>query len=142
MSGFGRSALLFLRAGFPQKVRRAWPYMLVATVLFVAPLFGMIFTIFAAPEWVYSVMPAEQASSLEAMYDPNARHLGRERQSDSDFAMFGFYIMNNISITFQLFASGLVFGLGQAAAQTWHWGKCLTTPLVQPPQHTSTHTLA
>jgi len=111
-AGFGRSALLFLRAGFPQQVRRAWPYMLVATVLFVVPLFGMIFTIFAAPEWVYSVMPAEQASSLEAMYDPNARHLGRERQSDSDFAMFGFYIMNNISITFQLFASGLVFGLG------------------------------
>jgi uncharacterized membrane protein SpoIIM required for sporulation len=46
------------------------------------------------------------------MYDPNAEHLGRERQSDSDFMMFGFYIMHNISITFQLFASGLLFGLG------------------------------
>jgi uncharacterized membrane protein SpoIIM required for sporulation len=46
------------------------------------------------------------------MYDPSAEHLGRERQSDGDFLMFGFYIMNNISITFRLFASGLTFGLG------------------------------
>ena len=45
-------------------------------------------------------------------YNGHLGHLGRERQSDSDFMMFGFYIMNNISITFQLFASGLVLGLG------------------------------
>jgi len=111
-AGFLRSALVFLRAGFPQRVRRAWRYMLVAGIGFIVPLLGMVFTIFAAPEWVYSVMPAEQVSAMEAMYDPSAEHLGRERQSDTDFMMFGFYIMNNISITFQLFASGLVFGLG------------------------------
>jgi uncharacterized membrane protein SpoIIM required for sporulation len=111
-AGFLRSAMVFLRAGFPQRVRRAWPFMLVAGVLFVVPVLGMVFTIFAAPEWVYSVMAADQVSGMEAMYDPNAEHLGRERQSDTDFMMFGFYIMNNISITFQLFASGLVFGLG------------------------------
>jgi hypothetical protein len=111
-AGFLRSALLFLRAGFPQRVRHAWPYMLVAGILFVVPVLGMVFTIFAAPEWVYSVMSGDQVSGLEAMYDPNAEHLGRARQSDTDFMMFGFYIMNNISITFQLFASGLVFGLG------------------------------
>ncbi|MCZ6712150.1 MAG: stage II sporulation protein M [Gammaproteobacteria bacterium] len=111
-AGFLRSTLLFLRAGFPQQVRRAWPYMAVACIGFLAPLLGMMFTIFVSPEWVYSVLPAEQVSAMEAMYDPNAEHLGRERQSDTDFMMFGFYIMNNISITFQLFASGLLFGLG------------------------------
>ena len=111
-AGFVRSVIVFLFLGFPRQVRKAWPYMLVAAVLFVVPLLGMVFTIIAAPEWVYSVMAAEQVSGLEAMYDPNAEHLGRERQSDSDFMMFGFYVMNNISITFQLFASGLVFGLG------------------------------
>jgi len=111
-AGFTRSVVLFLRAGFAARVRRAWPYMLVATLLFVVPLLGMVSTILAAPEWVYSVMSADQVSRLEAMYDPGAQHLGRARQSDTNFMMFGFYIMNNISITFQLFASGLLFGLG------------------------------
>lgn len=111
-SGFVRSVVLFLKAGFPQDVRCAWRYMLTAGVLFFGSLLAMALTVLLAPEWIYTVMPAEQASQLEAMYDPNASHLGRERQSDSDFMMFGFYIMNNISITFQLFASGLVLGLG------------------------------
>jgi uncharacterized membrane protein SpoIIM required for sporulation len=110
--GFARSALLFLRVGFPAGVRRAWPYMLVSLACFVIPLAAVVLTIFSAPEWVYSVMSGAQVSQLEAMYDPGAEHLGRARQSDGDFLMFGFYIMNNISITFRLFASGLTFGLG------------------------------
>lgn len=110
--GFARSTLLFLRVGFPSRVRRAWPYMFASLAFFVVPLFAMVVTILIAPEWVYSVMSAAQVSQLEAMYDPAADHLGRERQSDGDFLMFGFYIMNNISITFRLFASGLTFGLG------------------------------
>ncbi len=110
--GFIRATLLFLKIGFPARVRRAWPYMLASLGLFSVPLVGMAVTIINAPEWVYSVMSGAQASQLEAMYDPSAEHLGRERQSDGDFLMFGFYIMNNISITFRLFASGLTFGLG------------------------------
>jgi uncharacterized membrane protein SpoIIM required for sporulation len=48
------------------------------------------------------------------MYDPDARRIGRfsERDSGDDWMMFGFYIMNNIGISFQTFASGLLFGLG------------------------------
>jgi uncharacterized membrane protein SpoIIM required for sporulation len=110
--GFVRSALLFLRAGFPAQVRQAWPYMLASLCLFGIPLGAMVITIVNAPEWVYSVMSGAQAGQLEAMYDPTAEHLGRERQSQGDFMMFGYYIMNNISITFRLFASGLAFGLG------------------------------
>ena len=83
--------------------------------MFMVPMLAMVFAIFQAPEWVYSVMSASQVSGLEAMYDPSAESFGRERQSDSDFQMFGFYIMNNISIAFQLFASGLLFGLGSVA---------------------------
>ena len=110
--GFARSLLLFFRAGFPIRVRAAWRYMLVALLLFVVPLGGMVATVVVAPEWVYSVMSSDQASQLEAMYEPKAERLGRERASAGDFLMFGYYIMNNISITFRVFASGLVFGLG------------------------------
>jgi len=50
------------------------------------------------------------------MYDPDSGHLGRsvERAASEDWAMFGYYIMHNIGIAFQTFASGLLFGLGSA----------------------------
>ena len=114
-AGFFRAALQFLVSGFPGRVRRERGYVFVAAAMFMGPMLAMVFAIFQAPEWVYSVMSASQVSGLEAMYDPSAESLGRERQSDGDFQMFGFYIMNNISIAFQLFASGLLFGLGSVA---------------------------
>jgi len=46
------------------------------------------------------------------MYDPGAERLGRERQADTDLAMFGFYIQNNIGIGFKAIASGLTLGIG------------------------------
>ncbi len=114
-AGFFRSALKFLVSGFPERVRRERGYVFVAAAMFTLPLLAMVFTILQAPEWVYSVMSASQVSGLEAMYDPSVDSFGRERQSDSDFQMFGFYILNNVSIAFQLFASGLLFGLGSVA---------------------------
>ncbi len=114
-AGFFRAALQFLVSGFPGRVRRERGYVFVAAAMFMGPMLAMVFAIFQAPEWVYSVMSASQVSGLEAMYDPSAESLWRERQSDGDFQMFGFYIMNNISIAFQLFASGLLFGLGSVS---------------------------
>ncbi len=51
---------------------------------------------------------------MERMYDPDARRIGRfgERDAGDDWMMFGFYIMNNIGIAFQTFASGLLLSLG------------------------------
>jgi uncharacterized membrane protein SpoIIM required for sporulation len=53
---------------------------------------------------------------MQSMYDPDAGHLGRlaKRAASDDWAMFGYYIMHNIGIAFQTFASGLLFGLGSA----------------------------
>jgi uncharacterized membrane protein SpoIIM required for sporulation len=82
--------------------------------LFVVSLIAMTSTVLQAPEWIYSVMSADQAASFEAMYDPGASVVGRERESDGDFSMFGFYVMNNVGISFRVFASGLLFGLGSA----------------------------
>lgn len=111
-SGFGMGLLRFLSTEFPRAVRRQGAYLLVAACCFVLPLLGTATLVLAAPEWVYSVMSADQASALEAMYDPSAEHLGRERQADGDFAMFAHYVSNNVSIAFQLFASGLLWGVG------------------------------
>jgi len=110
-SGFLASTLDYIRHGFPARVRQEWRYMAVAALLFLVPLFGIALAINNQPEYVYSVMPAQQVSEFESMYDPAAKALGRERQSDTDLAMFGHYIWNNISIAFRVYAGGLTFGL-------------------------------
>ena len=72
--------------------------------------------VYLFPELVYSLLGVEEISQIRRMYDPAAGNLGRsiERAASEDWVMFGYYIMHNIGIAFQTFASGLLFGLGSA----------------------------
>ena len=105
---FGR----FLAAGFPSTFRKQWRFMLVSAAVFYLPAFAIAIAIALKPELVFALIEPVQVAQMEAMYDPDNSVLGRERESDTDVYMFGFYIYNNISIGFQTFAGGLVFGLG------------------------------
>jgi uncharacterized membrane protein SpoIIM required for sporulation len=113
-SHLGASVIGFLLAGLPQLVRREWRSLLCASLLFYGSLLAMGMLVYLFPELVYSVVPPEQVHSMESMYAPEAHRFGRfgERTSGDDWVMFGYYIMNNIGIAFQTFASGLLFGLG------------------------------
>jgi uncharacterized membrane protein SpoIIM required for sporulation len=113
-SPLGAQLIGFLLAGFPRLVRAEWRCVLVASLMFFGSLLGMGALVYLFPELIYSLVDPAQVASMEQMYDPDARRLGRfgERQSGDDWLMFGFYIMNNIGIAFQTFASGLLFGLG------------------------------
>ncbi len=104
----------FVLGGFARSVRAQWRYVLAASLLFYGSLIGMGMLVHAFPELVYSLLPADQVAQMERMYDPDASRLGRfaERGSGDDWLMFGYYVMNNIGIAFQTFASGLLFGLG------------------------------
>jgi uncharacterized membrane protein SpoIIM required for sporulation len=104
----------FIVGGFAREVRDQWRYVLTASLLFYGSLFGMAALVYAFPELVYSVLPPDQVAQMEQMYDPDASRLGRfaERGAGDDWLMFGYYVMNNIGIAFQTFASGLLFGLG------------------------------
>lgn len=99
---------------FPRNVRREWRLLALSLGLFYGPLIGLLVAVQWSPELVYSVLPVEQVHTMEQMYDPARKVLGRERGSDSDFEMFGFYIANNTGIGFRTFAAGLLFGLGSA----------------------------
>jgi uncharacterized membrane protein SpoIIM required for sporulation len=46
------------------------------------------------------------------MYSPAAESIGRARTAGTDWAMFGYYIRNNIGVAFQCFAGGLFAGVG------------------------------
>ncbi|VVO06559.1 stage II sporulation protein M [Pseudomonas fluorescens] len=110
----GADTLSFILAGFPRLVREQWPFVLVAGLLFFGSLFGIGILVLLFPELIYSLVSSEQLAELQSMYDPAANHLGRtaERASSEDWVMFGYYIMHNIGIAFQTFASGLLFGVG------------------------------
>jgi uncharacterized membrane protein SpoIIM required for sporulation len=102
----------FLRAGFPRAVRRDIRFVLLAALLFFGPLLLLTFVIPVHPEFAYVVAPAEVLDHVQEMYGDTARALGPKREADTDVAMFGFYIFNNVRIGFQTFAGGLLFGLG------------------------------
>ncbi len=104
----------FFAAGFPALIRKEWRLVAWASALFYVPFFAMIIAIQVQPDLVYSVMEGDNVRQIEAMYDPDSilHKIGRERDSDSDLYMFGFYIKNNTGIGFRNFAGGLLFGIG------------------------------
>jgi len=101
----------FLWRGFPGLVRQRWRSVTLASFLFFGPLFGMIAAIQIWPDLVSLFIEPAQLAQMESMYSPDNHKVGM-RDSDSNFAMFGMYIWNNIKIGFQTFATGIVFGLG------------------------------
>ncbi len=78
-------------------------------------MFGMGIAVHQDRDLVYSLLDAAQVADPEGLYDP-ARHTsgrGSERQADTDVAMFGFDVMNNVGIGFRtFFAGGLLLGFG------------------------------
>lgn len=104
-------ALRFLLAGFPQLVRSERGAMLASLVLFVVPLVAIFVALQWRPDLAASLFAPEELSQFERMYDPaDTDRLGRDGQTD--VMMFGHYVMNNVSIGFRTFASGLLACVG------------------------------
>ena len=110
---FAQHFIQFYLRDLPRLVRHEWQALLLAGALFFGSLFAMLIAIQIEPELVYSVIDSAQVAGMEEMYTPaRTERFGRENEADSDVYMFGFYIKNNTSIGFQVFAGGLPFGLG------------------------------
>ena len=111
---FITSVLRFVVSEFPAAFRHRWRFILASAILFYGPAILMSIAVVLSPDLIYSLLDPINVSMMEEMYDPAQEKLGRERTSDTDLTMFGYYIYNNISIGFQTFAGGLLFGLGSA----------------------------
>lgn len=111
-----RRAVEFLLAEFPRLVRAEKGVMLAATLLFVVPLVAIYVAIQIQPDLSSALYDPVQLANFEDMYDPNDPRRALGRDDGTDVAMFGFYIWNNISIGFRVFASGLLVGLGPIAS--------------------------
>lgn len=104
--------LHFIAHGFPAQIQKQQGLFWITSLIFYGPALVMFALTVTHPELIYSMVPADQVNMFESMYDPEARVLGRERASDTDFMMFGYYIQNNIGIGFRTFATGILFTLG------------------------------
>lgn len=104
--------LNFIFFGFPATLRANSSYIWASTALFLVPALLMLIACLMNDQIIYSLMDAREVRNFENMYDPSLGKLGRERQSDSDVMMFGFYIYNNIGVSFRCFATGIFLGLG------------------------------
>lgn len=113
-SQFAAQLLSFVLADFPRLVRVEWRLVALAGLVFFGSLIIMGLLVYGYPDLIYSIASPAQVSEMESMYDPAARRIGQavERGSSTDWLMFGYYIMHNIGIAFQTFASGLLLGLG------------------------------
>jgi len=113
-SQWAANVLGFLLADFPRLVREQWRFVLTASLLFFGSLAGIALLVYLFPDLIYSIVSPQQVAEMQGMYDPDASRLGRaaERASSEDWMMFGYYVMHNIGIAFQIFAAGLLFGLG------------------------------
>jgi len=109
--GIGRLRRLFA-VEFPRAVRAHSLYVWIATAVFALPTLIVGVLVYYQPELILSVVDPDTASQFEEMYSSSADSIGRARTADSDWAMFGFYIRNNIGVAFQCFASGLLAGVG------------------------------
>jgi uncharacterized membrane protein SpoIIM required for sporulation len=97
---------------FPRAVRAHSTYVTVAAAVFMLPTIIIAVLVYWQPDLILSVVDPDTAASFEAMYSPTAESIGRTRDANTDWMMFGFYIRNNISVAFQCYAGGLFAGLG------------------------------
>jgi uncharacterized membrane protein SpoIIM required for sporulation len=99
--------------GFPSLVRENARIFWFATALFYLPALLMGLLVYFQPETVYSFLDHETVRSMEKMYSKAIEpETGTGREATENFRMFGHYISNNITLGFQCFAFGLLFGLG------------------------------
>ena len=102
----------FILKTFPCSIRAAWKGIAAAHLIFYGIAFFTILLCTRFPDFVYEIMPENQAAKIEEMYNPESKHFLTPRNVSSNADMFGFYIYNNISIAFKTFAGGILAGVG------------------------------
>ena len=97
---------------FPRAVRAQSAYLWIALAVFGIPTLVLGYAVYFRPELILTVVDAGTAAGFQDMYSESAAAIGRTRDAQNDWVMFGFYIANNIGVAFQCFASGLFAGVG------------------------------
>ncbi|WLT31945.1 stage II sporulation protein M [Geothrix sp. PMB-07] len=105
------SAWRFLWHDLPRQVREEWRLVAVSSLLFFGTWIAAFLLVRAHPNLVHLLLSPDEAAKYVQMYDPKTPVAGATGAT-RDVMMFGYYILNNIGIDFQVFASGLLAGVG------------------------------
>jgi len=108
------TALRFLTTGFPRLVRKHSKLFWISAALFYLPALLVGYLCYLDNEFILRIVDPGMVADMEYMYEPGsvADFRSEDRSSASDFEMFGYYINNNIGISFRVFAGGILFGIG------------------------------
>lgn len=109
--GLGRLNRM-VASDFPCAVRAHAAYVWIALAVFGIPTLVLGCLVYFRPELILAIVDGSQGVEYERMYSGAAEAIGRARDAQGDWSMFGFYIRNNIGIAFQCFAGGLFAGVG------------------------------
>ncbi|MDB6070153.1 MAG: hypothetical protein JWL81_1324 [Verrucomicrobiales bacterium] len=95
----------------PRAVRREWRLFWLNMLLFWGPFVAFIIAAYSNERWIFAVLDADMMSNLDDMYGTDNLEAYRGKFG-SDFAMFAFYIYNNISIGLRTIAGGVLAAVG------------------------------
>ncbi len=104
-----KMGLSLLLSDFPRRLRESAPFMLAAALLFFVPMaLGLVSTL-VSTKFAEAVLPASELEKMAEMY---ADSVSTGRETSTNAGMAGFYVMNNVGIAFQCFATGILYGIG------------------------------
>jgi uncharacterized membrane protein SpoIIM required for sporulation len=111
--GHGRKrwqlGLSLLLSDFPRRLRESAPFMLASTLLFFVPFALGLGSTLLSTKFAETVLPAAALENMAEMY---ADSVSKGRETGTNAAMAGFYVMNNVGIAFRCFATGILYGVG------------------------------
>jgi len=102
----------FLAVQFPQLVRKEWKLFWVCTLSFLIPYLILWISGRYEISWIQSILGASGMTSMSEMYGDTDTSVHLRAEYGSNFMMFCFYIWNNVRIDFQIFAGGILGGVG------------------------------
>ncbi len=111
--GSWEAVLRFVLVGFPSTVRREWRLFWLCSAVFLIPFLGLLISARYDIHACQTLLGNDGMASMEEMYGGKEQQLSHLREEyGSNFMMFCFYIRNNVGIDFQIFASGVLAGIG------------------------------
>ncbi len=113
----GSSGLaLFFGHTFPAAVRSQWRVVWLCIAMFWLPFLAFIAAAYFEPKWIYAALSPAHQVMMDSQYGTGTEQEYIREHFGGNFAATGFYIINNVSIAFRSFASGVLFGVGAVYA--------------------------
>jgi uncharacterized membrane protein SpoIIM required for sporulation len=112
----GRGFAKLMLQDFPRAVRRDARLFWLGMLLFFGPMLLMVLASYVEPRWIFSVLGPNETRMMDSLYGKEDPTEFMRSEFGSDFGMFGYYVMNNITIGLRTAGTGLIAMIGSMFA--------------------------